>query len=87
MSSRVDGRVYRTERCPEMLIPLHSDPARCTLREDFHVVYRANLSHMILYLLPRHVEWKLRKALVSAPFSAEILHADFSIASEGLTHV
>lgn len=61
MSSRTNERGgYRTKCCPEMLKPLHSDPSRCTLWEDFHVVYRANLSHMILYFLPRYVEWKLK---------------------------
>lgn len=51
------------------------------------MVYRADLSHMILYFLPRDVEWKLRKAPVSASLSAEFLFIDSSIASEGFTHI
>lgn len=76
-------RYHRTEGCIEIVAPLDLDPARRALLEDFHVVYIADLSHIVFNLLPRHVEWKLQ---VSDQQGVQSWGSTISVASSALGH-
>lgn len=52
--------VCRTERRVEVVASLDPHPPRRAFLEDFHMVYVADLSYIVLDLLPRNAEWELQ---------------------------